>query len=261
MSTKSKQINDLLKNINKDFYNIKRNLHSYPAVYVIYHYNTEKIYVGSTHNLYNRINQHKQRLFNNTHRNKNLQNAFNIDKLLTFNFIKTDTKEEAVSLEQEIINLSDKNTLFNIATDARLSGKGLTKSIEQRKILSTKTKKQFESIEARQKHSELSKQQWSKLDNLNKLEQAMKHRGKDPLFKKENSDRTKTLWNNLDYRKRVSEKLKGRKIKSVEINGVIYRSMLEAGNCLNLSFNAIKRRVYSDNPIFSNYKLVNSERV
>ena len=89
----------------------------------------------------------------------------------------------------------------------------------------------------------------------------MKQRGKDLIFKKENSDRTKELWKNLDYRKRISEKLKGRKIKSVEINGIIYRSMLEAGNCLNLSFNAIKRRVYSDNPIFSNYKLVNAERV
>lgn len=253
MSTKSKQINDLLKNIDKDFYNIKRNLHSYPAVYVIYHYNTEKIYVGSTHNLYNRINQHKQRLFNNTHRNKNLQNAFNIDKLLTFNFIKTNTKEEAVNLEQEIINLSNKNILFNIATDARLSGKGLIKSVEQRKILSAKTKKQFESIEVRQKHSELSKQQWSNLDNLNKLEQAMKQRGKNPLFKKQLSEKTKELWKNKEYRDKLSKALKGRKMQPININGIKYKSLREASVNLNLSRSAIKRRLYSDNPIFSNY--------
>lgn len=42
-------------------------------------------------------------------------------------------------------------------------------------------------------------------------------------------------------------------MQPININGIKYKSLREASVNLNLSRSAIKRRLYSDNPIFSNY--------
>lgn len=81
----------------------------------------------------------------------------------------------------------------------------------------------------------------------------MKQRGKNPLFKKQLSEKTKELWKNKEYRDKLSKALKGRKMQPININGIKYKSLREASVNLNLSRSAIKRRLYSDNPIFSNY--------
>jgi predicted GIY-YIG superfamily endonuclease len=104
---------------------------SHPAAYVLLNTETEKVYVGSTENLYKRIHNHKTNLLNGEHKNKNLQDSFNNDPLFNLSFIQTKNVEQAINIEQQIIDtfVSD-GILLNIATDARLPRKGIKLSEE-----------------------------------------------------------------------------------------------------------------------------------
>ena len=83
--SESDKINELLNNINKDFYNINRKLFSHPAVYVLYHYKTEKIYVGSPENALYKL-----------YRRKNRSDILTMVKTLDLFFISTQVLEKKV---------------------------------------------------------------------------------------------------------------------------------------------------------------------
>lgn len=104
----------------------------FAGAYAIHHPPTGKAYVGSTGDLYQRKKQHESMLRNGTHPNRPLQEAFDANPTIEFEFLLTSfSKEEAVKAEQLALNnhLSS-GCLFNLSADAELAGKGVPRSAE-----------------------------------------------------------------------------------------------------------------------------------
>lgn len=114
--------------------------HNKPKIngtYLLVHYKTRKVYVGSHGNLYARKYQHHSMLTLKTHWNKALQEAFNDDNRLIAMFIMTTSREEAFNIEQHILStFLSSGGLFNISKDARYPGKDAVVSEETRLKLS-----------------------------------------------------------------------------------------------------------------------------
>ncbi len=205
---------------------ITRKTHSHPGAYALVHDSSQKAYVGSTENIYARVNSHKNDLLNNRHKNRNLQEAFNADPSFTLFVQKTDTVEEAIDKEQKLLDvLLPGGKLLNISPDARVPCKGVVKTDEQKQLLSEITKKQFSSQEARQKQSEAAKRQWEKpgyRENLKPVTHT-------PEVLKTFSENLTNRWKDDEYRKFMSEV----RIVGVVVNGVEYPSVEDAANALN----------------------------
>ena len=205
---------------------ITRKTHSHPGAYAFLHNSSQQAYVGSTENIYARVNSHKNDLLNNRHKNRNLQEAFNADPSFTLFVQKTDTVEEAIDKEQKLLDvLLPGGKLLNISPDARVPCKGVVKTDEQKQLLSEITKKQFSSQEARQKQSEAAKRQWEKpgyRENLKPVTHT-------PEVLKTFSENLTNRWKDDEYRKFMSEV----RIVGVVVNGVEYPSVEDAANALN----------------------------
>jgi len=97
---------------------------------------TSKIYVGSSSQIYRRIYLHKNLMNKRIHDNINVTELLKITKTENFDLviIFTDTRDEAYSLEQFIINyFKESGLLLNIANDvrfARLGAKNTKEHIE-----------------------------------------------------------------------------------------------------------------------------------
>jgi predicted GIY-YIG superfamily endonuclease len=105
------------------------------GAYVLLHIKTGKLYVGSTGNIAQRLRKHLTMLRSNRHPNEHLQLAYNDDIRIEIQQIAiTENKDQAFDVEQRLLDLySVKNvSMFNVATDARHSAKGLAISEEHR---------------------------------------------------------------------------------------------------------------------------------
>lgn len=90
------------------------------AVYTITDPLSKKFYIGSTGSLQNRINKHKYDLKNNKHYNKGLQELFNSNVKFKFDYVITETLEQARSMEDMMLKSSWGNpNLLNISTDSK----------------------------------------------------------------------------------------------------------------------------------------------
>lgn len=181
---------------NTDVTTPTRKDHSFPAAYALAHQATGQIYVGSTHDLYTRVNQHKTRLAAGTHRNRNLQAAYDQDTRFDLSFVRTESKEAALEIEQQLLdNLAPSGRLLNIATDARRAGLGLTISEEQKQKLREANAKQF-TEEARARHSEITKAKWQ--DPVYREKQLGREASEESRVKSSKS--VKSLWEDPEYR-------------------------------------------------------------
>lgn len=90
------------------------------GVYSIIHGKTNKIYHGSTYNLYNRITEHVRDLANLKHVNSDLQDIAIDDGTFSLIFHQTDSIDDAIRLEQEYIDNTDKDLLLNISMNSSL---------------------------------------------------------------------------------------------------------------------------------------------
>lgn len=214
-----------------------RKEHSFPAVYVLTHQKTGMAYVGSTHNLYTRVNQHKNRLKDGTHRNSNLQRAYDDDPRFDLGFIKAASKEEALDLEQYLLdNGHSQGRLFNVATDARRAGLGVPVPEEAKKKLSEATRRQFADEAARQAQSDRSKELW-----------------KDPEFRAKHVGRERSV----EAKQSVSEGLRQKYIddpdlkrrqaesrkKEIIYEGVRYPSLVDASRILGIPTTTLHGRI------------------
>jgi len=226
-----------------------RKEHSFPAAYVLTHQKTGKAYVGSTHNLYTRINQHKNRLKDGTHRNPNLQKAYDDDPRFDLGFIKAESKEEALDIEQHLLDSGhSQGRLFNVATDARRTGLGVPVPEEAKKKLSEAARRQFADEAARQVQSERSKELWK--DREFRAKHVGRERSPDELEKLA-AARTKA-WQDEDSRARLlahRQSLEFRALvatinaKPVTVNGVTYPSNAEAARQLGIKPDALRARL------------------
>ncbi len=79
-------------------------MNSTAGVYWLVHQKSQRIYIGSTGDFKVRKQVHLTSLAGGYHFNKELQNDYNRDPVVTFTFFETKDKSEATKLEQEHLN-------------------------------------------------------------------------------------------------------------------------------------------------------------
>lgn len=198
-----------------------------PGVYFLSNLTKTRAYVGSTKDLYGRLKHHFNKLDRKLHYSKELEfDYFNGDEFV-ITFIQLPTKEEAQATEQVILQaFFDSGKLYNKAKDAYLPGLG--------KIVSE---------EERRKTSERSKGNTWGLGRVHTEESRMKM-----------SIGMKGRQFSEEHKLKLSE----RKVKPIEINGVIYHSNKEAAERLGVTIDIVKGRVNSKN--FPEWKRIGSKR-
>lgn len=223
-------------------YKITRKQHSHPAAYVLIHKTTSGLYVGSTEDLYSRMAQHQTALRANQHKNKNLQNAFNVDKYFDVEFIKTDTREQALNIEQQTIDtLKTTGRLLNIALDSRLAGKGVRKSEQTKEIIRQCTIQQFSTPESRTRHGDISRNLWKDPIYRDKQRVGAASQDKDTISAKI-ADTVKNLWDDPTYRDRqMNSRLKSR--RAIFLDGAVYDSITAAALATGTPTSTIQSRL------------------
>jgi group I intron endonuclease len=236
-----------LGNISNISNTISRKEHSSPAVYAIISNSTDKIYVGSTEDLYIRANKHRTSLSNGVHRNKNLQKVFNEDPNFSISFTHTETKEEATIIEQRMLdNMSSTGRLLNISPDAFIACKGITLSDAAKEHLRQKTIQQFSTQEARDAHSQISKRLWQDPEFRHKQESRVMTQEQIELNRKHTTE----LWQKPEFR------CIKRNRRSVIVNGDYYPSLKLAADATNITDRTIMSRIRDTSPKFSDYSYV-----
>lgn len=182
-------------------------------------------YVGSSVNLYRRINDHKNHLKRRVHKNRHMQNAWNKYKELKWRVLEFSSECEVRKLEQFYMDKYNVfNTGFNQSKNS-VSPKGYKHTEESRRIMSLKKigiKQSKEHIEKRVgklrgiKRTEEFKRN---LSEMRKGDKNPRYGVKEcPIKKKKRMKNmlSKERWNkglakdNNEIIRRMSEKLKGR---------------------------------------------------
>lgn len=184
------------------------------GAYVITHMESGKRYIGSTSDLRARKTVHMAYLNTGTHVNQALQEAFNSDPDLEFRFYPTETREEAYDIEQLLLDRNHgKPDCLNIASNARLPWLG-RKHTEETKAKMSETASQRPDLSDEEKQ------------RLRILRVGIPH-----------SD---------EVRSRMSESHKGKPspaARPVMVNGVLYRSGLEAARMLGMPASTVKKKL------------------
>lgn len=205
------------------------------GAYIIKHVSTGKLYIGSTKNLYSRLNQHKNELTKNVHYNKLLQDAFNTNNSINFEIFITDKREEAYDIEQELLNkFKDSGLLFNVANDVKASFRGRKHTIEFKNKVSVLHRNKIVSEDTRKKMSVRATGRKFSQDSVEKRRSITLKRMSDPVTKS----------NQIDINP---------KRESVSINGIIYKSKRQAALKNNTSHNMVTARIKSTNPIYKDW--------
>lgn len=207
------------------------------GAYTIEHIGGVHVYHGSTSNLLRRVNEHQGELRRNEHHSKKLQEIFNVGGKFRIIFHPTTTKDEAINIEQTLIDNTPRENLCNTAYDARNNFHGLWLNPESREQI----------IQSRMgmqnglgyKHSDESKERMAK-----------RMKGNDYALGHRHSEET---------RKRMSESHKGKKVRpefirksvlarikgSVTVDDIHYESITEASRVLNISTYRVRSRCQS----------------
>lgn len=232
-----------------------------PGVYKIINAEGQIKYVGSSKDLHDRFISHRGRLSRGTHENKNLQTYSISAKTLTFVGLPTDTKEEAVRIEQRYLDsLVGNGVICNISTDAKIPSKGRKLSDERKATISE--------FQTGRTHSSETKEKMSKSRMGNQYSLGIKQ--------SEDHVRIRTLANTgttrseevkaelsriklgnthaLGYVKSAEEKDKISKTKGtpVTIDGTTYQSFNRAAQALGVSPVTVINRCKSNK--FSEWK-------
>lgn len=226
-----------------------RDTHSVPAAYALHHDKSGKTYVGSTGNLYARMAQHRNHLKNGTHKNPNLQEAFDDDPKFSMSFVATETKEHAIVLEQKLLDTHHSSgLLLNVATDAVNPGAGIQLTDDQKEQRRLATYNQFADPAARQQHSDISKQLWQdptyranhmgrelSPESIAKLSTSVKENWNDPIYRERNTAHL----NSPEHRALLVAAVS----KPVIVDGVSYPSNAEAARQLGIKDSTLRARL------------------
>lgn len=118
------------------------------GAYLFHNSETQQFYVGSSKDLEFRKNTHEKSLKDGNHPNRKFQHAYNHNPKFDFVPVLTDSKTDALNLEQAVINDSVNNPLMlNISKDARYC------SVEH----SEETRQKLREANIGKKHTEESK--------------------------------------------------------------------------------------------------------
>ena len=210
-----------------------------PGIYQIRNIINNKIYIGSTVNLYDRLHTHKTYLKSNKHHNKHLQLSFNkygkenfrfevIEEFKFPNEYSNKCKNEYIECREQyyidIFKTTNRKLGYNKRIDAT-SNSGLKRSEE--------TKEKLREIFTGFKHTEEAKR---------KISEA----GKGRTF-------TKETRNKMSKSKRGKESSFTRKVIDTNTN-IIYNSILEASRIFNINRQTLRQWLLNTNPNKSSLK-------
>ena len=217
-----------------------------PGAYQLIHTTTGKVYVGSTNDLERRIKEHMRLLKNGKHAVKNLLDAFLLSPDITVKVFKTDTKEEALELEQSLIDrYKDSGMLFNIADNARYSALGREGGDYQKNIVRQIHTGKIVSEETRQRLRDINTGKVLSADHVEKI----RANSIDKFHADEAKEKVRQSKMGIarpdDLRARLSAANKGKVFirRKVSINGVVYSGVREAAKHHNLARRSIMLRL------------------
>jgi len=143
------------------------------GIYLILNIKNGKVYVGKSHNIYNRITEHISRLKNNICENEYLQNSFNKYGKESFDYsiLEICNDEDIVSKKElfwmKKLNSLDRNFGYNLRSDS--DSKMIVHKLTSLKI-SKRLKKEW-SLGIRKDHGKKLSNNWNKTPNR-KIEQS-----------------------------------------------------------------------------------------
>jgi group I intron endonuclease len=257
------------------------------GVYVIEHVPSGSFYIGSSANVRVRVLNHRSRLTNGIHPNKELQAKINERCHFRFKYFTCETTKDAIVLEEKLIRLNIGNPLnLNLskkvsdythqigravprdrrdsASRAKSGWRPSTESRLKNRLAHLDRKLSAEHIENIRKaslgrtHSAATKEflRMNALGNTNvrgrirpKSEnQAISKSLKERKLSQKQKDWLKDHW----AARRASNNLPPHK-RTVEIRGIAYASIREAGRAFDLSETTVGKRVRSTDPRWSDW--------
>lgn len=234
------------------------------GTYVLVHPLTRQFYIGSTSDLATRKYKHFWHIKNGSHRNTKIKKAFQqnpTDNIFFFTWATT-TRDQAYDLEQKFLDAtinSDKS--LNIASDARVNGKGIIISDETRKIKSEISKAIWQNEEYRALKSKITKDYFSNPDNKERMINTLKKVCNTPEYKAKQAANANKQWADPAARIKKSEEVKRYRQdpdnckkylaayehlkKPVSIDGVIYPCLQAAADYFKITKANVMARIKS----------------
>lgn len=209
-----------------------------PGAYVLKNEDDQIIYAGSTCNLRMRRNDYNSSLGRSQCWNDNLQVAADNSSIVTMDVIPTETKEEALNIEQNIVNeMHGNGILSNKAKDVRSPHKDVPLSSEHKeKLRQTNLGNQYsKGRKLSQDHRE------ALIKAITNREVSEETKEKMAIAATGNQRAAGFVW--TDQMKISSSETKG---TAITIDGTDYRSYNHAAGELGLSPQTVLNRCKSD---------------
>ena len=248
-----------------------------PAAYFLLSKKEESFYIGSSGNVYARLMGHRTLFERSLHFNKKIAECVkrNGKEDLLCVVIYTSTKEEALTIEQELLDIyfnDPRNT--NIGRNAKLPSLGLVTSDENKKAKSELFKNLWKNEEWRENITKKQKAAVTTPQYRRSVSDRMRvflntKKGED--FKLAAADRLNKRFSNPEERLAQSERIKKvmanpehrarlsalKKRIAVSIDGVKYDGYSVAGKALGLEASLVHHRVKSGFPEWANWVKLN----
>lgn len=226
------------------------------AAYIFRHVSSGKIYVGSTSDLQRRKRTHERQLRNGNHHTKKFQKLFNADPNFDFSVILTRTPEEAIAIEQEIIDrYLPAGILLNSTFNAYITGLGHTVSEEHREKL-RKLRTGFKvSEETKRIQSTIMKKVMANPEIREKLREKSKAYFENPLNREKISKTHLGRIHTVESKKRMLEGRLG-SLRKISVDGTIFNHAKEVSRFFNISYSAVLNRCISKSPSFEGWQYV-----
>jgi hypothetical protein len=233
------------------------------GVYIFIHPSTGYFYIGSTEHLYVRRYKHIWHIRNGTHRNSKVRDHFCQfpSNDVYFLFWITECREASFSLEQILLDATfGTEKCLNSASDAKLVGKDIVKSEEQKEAASRQVSELWKDPEYRQRMSDAAKRWAADPENRKKLRQRAKEAATDPEFIEKQRENANKQWSDPDARKKLSDAIRARytdpefrrtmhdrlkkaRGRKISIDGVTYDTVTDASNAIGMSDAGIYYRI------------------
>lgn len=172
------------------------------------------------------------------------------------------SREEAYDIEQKFLDATVENEKsLNIASDARLSGKGVKRSLELRKRISDSVKKIWANPNHRELKSKLAKEYMANPDNRKRMIERVTFACNTEEFKSRQAEIANQQWSDPEARKRKSEEVKKyfqnpenlkkhylahqHRGKTISVDGVLFPSRRAVAEHYGISIHAVLGRIKS----------------
>jgi len=175
------------------------------GIYQITNTITGNYYIGSSNNIYNRIQTHRWRLSNHTHTNPHLQSAWDKygEKAFEFSAILLCDIENKLYYEQ--ILLDDLKPVYNIATSAKATFQGRRHTEETRRKMSEAKKSNPISEEHKRKLIDSNRRRVISEETRRKMSEAAKRKVVSEETKRKLSEAGKLRVVSEETRRKLSE--------------------------------------------------------